>query len=101
MSAVLAAEWTEALRLGMVPPQLVEYVGLLLGPGSYEREIEMALNGIRLEKRLDGMHASLPVFGHTLPLPVGWQSRDGKTVRFDSANEVAAFVRPILLGRDE
>ncbi|MCU0755477.1 MAG: hypothetical protein MUE46_10200 [Xanthomonadales bacterium] len=100
IAQVLGDEWTKALSLGTVPPRLREHAEAWLGTGGYEREVEIALRGLRLEKGVTGTHLTLPLFGHALPLPVGYQSWDEpEPTRFPSAEAAAEFYRAWLLER--
>lgn len=101
ISQLLADEWEIALSLGTAPPRLREYVEAMLGPGSWEREVRVALQGIRLRHEVDGVHASLPLLGYALPLPVGYKSwHQEHAVMFTSPAEIAEQVRESLLGSD-
>lgn len=106
---LLQREWLVALDFGIAPPELRYFVEQMLGPGSYDREVELALAGLRIIKTPSGTIASLPFLGRTLPVPLGYRlapprpsenGDDPKTrFEFETPVELAEYLRPILLDR--
>lgn len=106
---LLQREWLVALDFGIAPPELRYFVEQMLGPGSYDREVELALDGLRITKAPSGTIASLPFLGRTLPVPLGYRiaqcipSENGGCAKtrfeFETPGELAEYLRPILLGR--
>lgn len=102
IAQLLQDEWTEAIGLGFAPPRLRAHVEAFLGPGSYERELDVALRGLRMDHGLDGTRITLPLLGHALPLPVGYSTRLAEeTTRFASPTGAEGYFRDMLLDREE
>lgn len=101
VSSLLQSEWETAVALGTTPPRLREFAEAMLGPGSWKREVRVALQGIRMVKGIDGLQATLPLFGHALPLPIGYHSGSSDdAVMFTHPAEAAELMRSALLGPD-
>lgn len=99
---VLQDEWMRAVSLGTVPPRLREHAEAWLGRAGYEREVEIALRGLRLEEGVAGTRLTLPLLGHALPLPVGYQLWDEpEAIRFPSAEAAALHYRAWLLAESD
>ncbi len=100
LQGLLHAQWVDAVSLGMLPPRLAEYAHRSIGAEAYAAEIERALAQIRIDERADGRHASMPLFGLQLPLPLGhadWRDEEG-TIRVYDPAALADFVRRLFEG---
>ena len=80
-------------------PRLRALAEAAFGPGSYEQEVEAGLAAVTLDLRsVDGPRASLPLFGMTLPVPVGIgaDASDPDAI-FASQQELEDYLRRILI----
>lgn len=97
LQALLIDQWLPAMMNGLIPPRLKEFSDLALGEGAFRKEIGAALAGIRLEQTPSGKQAWLPLFGLKLPVPVGEHVWDEEhETRFDTPEQVAAYLRPMF-----
>jgi hypothetical protein len=101
LNALLAQQWVSGLALGVLPPHLRETAERFLGPGTYVDEVERALAGIQISEGPDGRRATLPLFGESLPLPLGYKTwKQTEPTIFQSTADLADFLRPVLLERE-
>jgi hypothetical protein len=95
---LLSEQWVDAMSLRVAPPRLRAFATRAFGPEAYAQEVEAALQGIRIEDAVNGRFAYMPIFGLWLPVPLGEQGGvSGPSVRFDTREQVADYLRPILL----
>lgn len=98
VQTLLKEQWISALSLGTTPPRLRELAERGFGAGAYQREVERALEQIRIDWHLDGAHASMPLFGLQVALPLGHQSwREEEVQLLFDEQAIADYLRPRLL----
>ncbi|UXI70061.1 hypothetical protein [Tahibacter amnicola] len=95
---LLVESWRPALASASRLPMLREYTERAFGPGSYRREVEAALASIRITAGLKGLEGRMSLLGLSVPVPLGYySSRDEEPRRFETPDEIARWLRPLLL----